>query len=484
MKKNVAGQVIGAQMVSATDGSAFAGSVTVVVAIDGGTQTASAGTGPTHEGNGCHKYLPTQAETNGAHVAYTFTGSGAVPVTVQVYPQVVAGNGYPQTDVYSLGNTTQTGHDIGAGVLLTVGTGAGQVLLSSGIVEADMATVNGNSVADNGSGAIRAQLANSVAHAGTGATLTLGAFSLLGNSTITGNTSVSGTVTHGNMTVTGNLAAGNITTGGAVVSTFDPAGDTVANVTTVANAGNATLGNNTHLGNMSAVTGITASADNAAIADAVWDEALSGHTGSGSAGEAMAAAGTAGDPWTTAVPGAYGAGTAGYIIGNNVDATISSRGTYDGGDITGNVSGSVGSVTGAVGSVTGNVAAVTGNVGGNVVGSVASVTGTVGGIAGTLTTLDALDTAQDTQHAATISAIGNLTDVSVADILTTQMTESYAADGTAPTLAQALFLIQQQLGDFAISGTTITVKKLDGSTTAATFTLDDATTPTSTTRTT
>lgn len=71
---------------------------------------------------------------------------------------------------------------------------------------------------------------------------------------------------------------------------------------------------------------------------------------------------------------------------------------------------------------------------------------------------------------------------SVADILTTQMTESYAADGTAPTLAQALFLIQQQLGDFAISGTTLTVRKVDGATTAATFTLNDGTNPTGITR--
>lgn len=69
-------------------------------------------------------------------------------------------------------------------------------------------------------------------------------------------------------------------------------------------------------------------------------------------------------------------------------------------------------------------------------------------------------------------------------LLTTQMTESYATDGTAPTLAQALMLIQQTIGDFAIAGTTITVKKLDGSTTAGTYTLDDGTNPTSRTRTT
>jgi hypothetical protein len=36
-------------------------------------------------------------------------------------------------------------------------------------------------------------------------------------------------------------------------------------------------------------------------------------------------AASAGDPWTTALPGAYGSGTAGKIIGDNINATISSR---------------------------------------------------------------------------------------------------------------------------------------------------------------
>jgi hypothetical protein len=70
----------------------------------------------------------------------------------------------------------------------------------------------------------------------------------------------------------------------------------------------------------------------------------------------------------------------------------------------------------------------------------------------------------------------------VSTMLTTQMTEAYAADGAAPTLAQALMMIQQMLGDFAISGTTLTVKKVDGSTTAATYTLNDSASPTSITR--
>jgi hypothetical protein len=70
----------------------------------------------------------------------------------------------------------------------------------------------------------------------------------------------------------------------------------------------------------------------------------------------------------------------------------------------------------------------------------------------------------------------------VTAVLTTAMTESYNTDGAAPTLAQALFLLISGLLEFAISGTTLTAKKLDGSTTAATFTLDDATDPTSITR--
>jgi hypothetical protein len=67
-------------------------------------------------------------------------------------------------------------------------------------------------------------------------------------------------------------------------------------------------------------------------------------------------------------------------------------------------------------------------------------------------------------------------------VLTTALTESYNADGAAPTLAQAIFLLIGALTEFAISGTTLTVKKLDGTTTAATYTLNSATAPTSRTR--
>lgn len=93
MKKNVASQVVGAQMVTAADGTAFTGSVTCYVTGDGGAQAiGSVGSGAcTHEGNGFHTYAPAQAETNYNHVAFTFIGTGAIPATVQIYTT------FPQT---------------------------------------------------------------------------------------------------------------------------------------------------------------------------------------------------------------------------------------------------------------------------------------------------------------------------------------------------------------------------------------------------
>lgn len=94
MKKNVASQKVGCQMVSASDGSAFTGAVTVYVTLDAGTQAiGSVGGGAcTHEGNGLHTYAPAQAETNGDFAEFTFIGTGAVPDTLHIY------TGFPQTE--------------------------------------------------------------------------------------------------------------------------------------------------------------------------------------------------------------------------------------------------------------------------------------------------------------------------------------------------------------------------------------------------
>jgi hypothetical protein len=77
-----------------------------------------------------------------------------------------------------------------------------------------------------------------------------------------------------------------------------------------------------------ATSGYTVPPTVGAIADQVWEETLADHSGTaGSTAAALNAAGSAGDPWSTAVPGAYGSGTAGKILGDNLNATVSSRAT-------------------------------------------------------------------------------------------------------------------------------------------------------------
>lgn len=72
----------------------------------------------------------------------------------------------------------------------------------------------------------------------------------------------------------------------------------------------------------------------------------------------------------------------------------------------------------------------------------------------------------------------------VLDALRTQLQDSIPADGTRPTYEQALYMIAQMMTEKAVSGTTVTVRKVDGSTTLFTLTIDDAISPTSISRTT
>jgi hypothetical protein len=86
VRRNVAGQVVAFQAVSTADGSAVTtGTPAVYYTIDGGTQGTGAGTS-LHEGNGCWSYVPAQAETNGNHVVFTFALTGAVSQSVNLYP--------------------------------------------------------------------------------------------------------------------------------------------------------------------------------------------------------------------------------------------------------------------------------------------------------------------------------------------------------------------------------------------------------------
>jgi hypothetical protein len=213
------------------------------------------------------------------------------------------------------------------------------------------------------------------------------------------------------------------------------------------------------------------------------------------------------------VAGNVDGNVSGNVAGNVVGSVASVTGNVDGnvtgsvGSVTGNVDGNVtGSVGSVAGNVAGSVASVTGNVDGNVTGSVGSVTGNVTGSVGSVTgnvdgnvtgSVGSLvgHTVQTGDSFALIGAAGaGLTAVpwnslwdpevqsEVEDALDVTIADSIPADGTVPSVRQALYMITQFLLERAVSGTTVTVRKADGSTTLLTCTLDDATSPTSITR--
>lgn len=112
------------------------------------------------------------------------------------------------------------------------------------------------------------------------------------------------------------------------------------------------------------------------------------------------------------------------------------------------------------------------------------------------TQLDALPTnaelatsqaAADDATLAAIAALNNLSaaqvNAEVVDALAVDvLADSVATDGSRPTIAQAVLMMLRFLTEKSVSGTTVTVKKEDGSTTSMTFTLDSGTAPTSITR--
>jgi len=223
-------------------------------------------------------------------------------------------------DVIKIAGTTQTARDVGASVLLSAGTGTGQLDFTAGVVKSNVTQfgssagtfaggrpeVNTTHAAGTawGSGAITAAsiAADAITDAKVAADVTI--------ASVTGSVgSVAGAV--GSVTgavgsVTG--AVGSIAAGGISSSSFAAGAITASSIAADA-IGASEL----------AADAVTE------IAGAVWDITLSSHLTGGTTGAALNAAGSAGDPWSTALPGAYTAGSAGYIIGTNLDAKVSLR---------------------------------------------------------------------------------------------------------------------------------------------------------------
>lgn len=234
-------------------------------------------------------------------------------VAANVYAALM-GTDLLDTNASQVGGTAQTGRDLGASVLVSVGTGAGQINVSGGKVPATVAAadVSGNpsvnvaafsgdtTAADNAEAFF-----DGTGYAGTNNVIP----------TVTTVTNLTNAPTNGDLTAAMKAS---------VNAEVDTALNTAIPGTPTADSINERI---------VAIDGFGAPPSAADVADAVWDEALAGHAGVGSAGEALAAAGSAGDPWLTAIPGAYGAGTAGKILGDNINATIGSRSSHSAADV-------------------------------------------------------------------------------------------------------------------------------------------------------
>lgn len=254
-------------------------------------------------------------------------------------------NGRVDTNVVTVAGTTQTARDLGTSVLISSGTGTGQLQVTAGVVQASLVQILGSAITGTA-----AQIAaafgswfNVATPTGTVNSLPAATPGAAGGVFVAGTNAATTVTTSLTTTFTGNLT-------GSVGSVTGAVGSIAANGLTATSIATGAI-------DADAVATDAATE----IADAVWNSTRAGHTTAGSFGEGVSSVQGNVTGSVASVTGAVGSVT---------------------GNVGGNVVGSVASVSGSVASVTGAVGSVTGNVGGNVVGTVASVVGAVGSVAG------------------------------------------------------------------------------------------------------
>jgi hypothetical protein len=444
LRKNVASQNITFQLTAKADGTPVTAGGAGNVSKDGGAQASCAGTF-THLGTGQWNYAPTQGETNAAAVGFQFTGTGAITLNMHFF-----------TDNW---DTSQP--------VVTSGTGTDQLQVASGIASADVKKWNGTTVATPATAGvpdINVKNINNVAAATPGAS---GGILIAGTNAATTFTSASGdalvissTGSNGNgINVSGNG------TGAGIKSTGGGTGNALQLI------GGGTSG--------AGVSVTTTSGDGIAVSPTAGNGLTLTANGTSKHG-LVSTGGTGGtSDGIKGVAGTGGVDIRGNLTGN-IHGTLDTLTTY-----TGN--------TPQTGDVFGQLPSHFSALGITAAGKVSEVV-----LTDTLTTYTG-NTPQTGDAFALIGTAGvgltNLGDSRIANldavvssrataasILTTGLTESYAVLHAAPTLSQAIFEMLSLQKEKAVSGTTLTAKKIDGSTTAATYTLSDAVSPTSITR--
>jgi len=236
--------------------------------------------------------------------------------------------GTPDVNAKLLGATAQTGRDIGASVLLSTGTGTGQLDFTSGVVKANLVQILATALTETAgllAGGFK-KFFNVATPTGTLNSLADAVPGAAGGGFIAGTNAATAITTALTANVTGNLSGSVGSVTGAVGSVTGAVGSVTGSVGSV-------------------TAGVTLAAS---AVQAIWDALSTALTTVGSIGKRL----------VDAIPNAVaGAANGLFIAGTNAATAITTALTAN---ITGNLSGSVGSVTGAVGSVTGAVGSVTG----------------------------------------------------------------------------------------------------------------------------
>lgn len=312
MNKNVASQKIQLFAFDTTTGAPKTGdaaNITAYVSKDHGAVTVLGDTSATEmdatNAKGIYVFDLTQGETNADELTFSAKSSTA---NISISPRFVSTNppnfsaasidSNGRVDVIKVAGTTQTARDIGASVLLSAGTGAGQLDFTSGVVKANATQWLGGTIpAVNVTGVplvdlkytlgtISPATAGSVrADAVTGSvgSVTGGATSA-NQTTINNNILALGSPMQSYAQPTGFLAA---TFPGTVASTTNITAGTITTVTNLTNA--PTAGDLTATMKTSVTTAATAatptvtltSGERISVADALLDRDMATGTDSG-----------------------------------------------------------------------------------------------------------------------------------------------------------------------------------------------------------
>lgn len=423
-----------------------AANLTAYAKIDAGSVTALADTSATEvdatNSKGWYQFDLTQGETNGdlnlyscksttsnivcmvpEAVTRTLPTTGVLAPSVAGRTLVVDSAGLADATAVKLGPTgaatAQTARDIGASVLLSSGTGTGQLKLASGYVAMTWADI--------------AAPTTTVALTGT----TIAATQKVDVDTIKTNPVVNG----------GTFTFPTNSTG---ASTTNITGGTITTVTTVTNQ-------------------LTA----AQIATGVWQDTTAGDfTTASSPGKILVA--QLGGAFTTTSSSVYSVASLANAPTGGSAPTVSQIATAVWQDATGSdftAAGSIGKSLFTSGNAPGAASGLA-LVGSNV-GTASSVSGTVGGIAGTTTTFDALQTALSSTHGGGSWANVTVSDKTGFSLVSTGLDLVLVAGVSVPVALRRIGATTAGLLPSGAGTTTETWQAFDG-TSAVSFTLDSS----------